>query len=356
MIKLSALGDVIHTIPSLAALRSAFPHAHITWVVEEDASDLILNHPACDRVLVSYRKRWVRNLKKRDSIGRTIGEIRSFLSTLRDRSYDVAIDFHGLFKSALIMGLVRAERKIGYRSLQELSGIFYGEKIPEDMEKHAVDRYLDFIRYLGFSGQETVFTLALTDRERQRARFILHRNGILEGESFVAVNVVALWETKLWDDEKFAALADRIVLELRKKVVFTGGKDRMPIDKILSRMTYQAVNVAGSTTLRELACLYEQADVVVSTDSGPMHLSAAVGTPTVALFGPTDPLRTGPYGKGHVIVRAGLPCSPCFLKSCETRNCMKSITVEAVFEAVAHLLNGESGMQRRRDSDGYVAL
>ncbi len=341
MIKLSAIGDVLHTIPSLQALRSVYPHAHITWVVEEGASDLIMDHPACDRVLVSYRKRWVKNLKTGNSIGRTVEEIRSFLSTLRDRRYDIAIDFHGLLKSALIMGFSRAERKIGYRSMQELSGLFYGEKVPEDMGKHAVDRYMDFVRYLGFSVQEPVFTLALTGRERQRARLLLQHNGIEEGESFVAVNAVALWETKLWDDEKCAALADRIISELKKKVVFTGGKDRRVIDNILSRMTHRAVNVAGDTTLRELACLYEMADIVVSTDSGPMHLSAAVGTPTIGLFGPTDPLRTGPYGKGHVIVSAGMPCSPCFLKSCETRSCMKNITVEAVFEAVTRLLTKE---------------
>lgn len=352
MIKLSAIGDVIHTIPSLEALRNAYPHAHITWVVEENASDLIMHHPACDRVLVSYRKRWIKNLTQRDAIGHTAGEMRSFLSQLRDRRYDIAIDFHGLFKSALLMGLVQAKRKIGYRSMQELSGLFYGEKIPEEMGKHAVDRYLDFVRYLGYFIKEPVFTMGLTGGERRRVQCLLKDNGIEEGESFVAVNAVAFWETKLWDDEKCAALADRIITELKKKVVFTGGKDRRAIDNILSRMTHRAVNVAGGTTLRELACLYEMADIVVSTDSGPMHLSTAVGTPTIGLFGPTDPLRTGPYGKGHVIVSAGTPCSPCFLKSCETRNCMKNITVEMVFEAATRLLTKESMIQEGGDADG----
>ena len=118
------------------------------------------------------------------------------------------------------------------------------------------------------------------------------------------------------------------------------------MDEILSRMIVPAVNLAGMTTLRELACLYELADIVVSTDSGPMHLSAAVGTPTVALFGPTDPSRTGPYGEGHAIIRAGLPCSPCFLKACETRKCMREITVDAVFDAVKGLLSKDSRIQR----------
>jgi 3-deoxy-D-manno-octulosonic-acid transferase/heptosyltransferase-1 len=250
----------------------------------------------------------------------------------------MAIDFHGLFKSAVIMGVARAKRKIGYRSMQELSGLFYNETIPEDIKKHAVERYLDFIRYLGFPTNSPVFFMALRDDERKRAKSLLLECGIDKKDPFVAINTVALWETKLWEDEKFSHLADRIVSELDTKVVFTGGKEKASVDKIISMMSKPAVNLAGRTTLRELACVYESAEAVISTDSGPMHISAAVKTPTVALFGPTDPVRTGPYGEGHQIVRAGLPCSPCFLKSCTTRLCMEEITVDTVFEAVKNVL------------------
>ena len=156
---------------------------------------------------------------------------------------------------------------------------------------------------------------------------------------FVAVNPVAFWETKLWEEEKFAALADRLQEELGIGIVLTGGES-VPLERICRMMRTKAVNLGGRTTLRELACLYREAALLVTTDSGPMHLAAAVGTPVVALFGPTDPARTGPYGPGHRIIRKGLSCSPCFRKRCETPRCMTDISVEEVFAAVKEMLAG----------------
>jgi heptosyltransferase-1 len=159
------------------------------------------------------------------------------------------------------------------------------------------------------------------------------------GRRFVAVNPVAFWETKLWEDEKFAELCDRLREELGIGIVLTGG-EAGPLDRIRAMMTTEAVNLGGRTTLRELACLYRQAALVITTDSGPMHLAAAVGTPVIALFGPTDPVRTGPYGPGHRVIRRGLDCMPCFRRRCDTPRCMTEISVEEVFEAVRKMLAG----------------
>jgi 3-deoxy-D-manno-octulosonic-acid transferase/heptosyltransferase-1 len=153
------------------------------------------------------------------------------------------------------------------------------------------------------------------------------------------VNPVAFWDTKLWENGKFARLCDRITEELKMKVVFTGGRNQKTVKRIRSLMKFPSVNLAGRTTLRDLAYLYALSTLVITTDSGPMHISAAVGTPTVALFGPTDPARTGPYGEGHTVIRKNLPCSPCFLKKCETKRCMKEISVEDVFQAVKKARN-----------------
>ena len=147
IVKLSAIGDVIHTLPSLAALRRCYPDADITWVVEEAAADLLAGHPDLNRVIVSGRKRWLREFR-RGRIAGPLREMRSFLRELRRRPYDLVIDFHGLFKSAVIVLFSGGKRKLGYDSLQELSGLFYNEKIPEEMGKHAVDRYLDFVRHV----------------------------------------------------------------------------------------------------------------------------------------------------------------------------------------------------------------
>jgi 3-deoxy-D-manno-octulosonic-acid transferase/heptosyltransferase-1 len=339
IVKLSAVGDVVHTLPSLSALREAYPAAHITWVVEEGAADLLHNHPDCDRVLVSFRKRWVNSLIRGRNRRETIGEIRSFLSVLRDRHYDLAIDFHGLFKSAVIIGWSRADRKLGYRSMQELSRFFYNETIPEDMEKHAVLRYLDFIEHIGAKPREPRFSLALDEPGHNWIAGLLEQHGIGNGAPFIALSPVAFWETKLWDNDRFARLGDRIVEELKLPVVFTGAPGSGLICRIRGAMNADSITLEGQTSLRELACLYSRAALVVTTDSGPMHIAAAVGTPTVALFGPTDPARTGPFGTGHVIIRSNISCSPCFLKHCTGRDCMMDIDVEEVFEAVKQQLS-----------------
>lgn len=337
IVKLSAIGDVIHTLPSLAALRRLYPDAHITWVVEEAAADLIKNHPDLDEVLVSGRKRWNKDFRG-GQLRRPLKEVRSFLKTLRQRPYDLVIDFHGLFKSSMIVFLSRGKRKLGYNSMQELSGLFLNEKIPEDMNKHAVDRYLDFPLYLGAKIDRAQFVLPSHEAAEVKVQNLL-RKYHLEDKKFIAINPVALWETKLWNNEKFANLADLIHDQLQMKVVFTGS-DKKSIEDITSFMATEKINLGGDTSLPELACLYKKAQMVISTDSGPMHLAAAVGTPVIALFGPTDPGRTGPYGPGHTVIRTQLPCRPCFLKKCPTKKCMEDISALQVFAAVEKMIKG----------------
>jgi len=332
IVKLSAIGDVVHTLPSLSALRKLYPAADITWVIEEAASDLIKDHPYLDRVVVSHRKCWIRDLKK-GQIGKTIKDIRSFIRAVRERPYDLVIDFHGLLKSAIIVFLTSGRRKLGYHSMQELSGLFLNEKILEDMGKHAVLRYLDFPRYLGADLGEPEFLIPIQQENRERVEELLKANRIDRKDGFVVVNPIAFWETKLWEDEKFARLCDLIVERLKVSVIFTGSESES-IHRIQFLMTLPSINLGGRTTLRDLAYLYQLGALLVTTDSGPMHLAAAMGTPVIALFGPTDPLRTGPFGQGHTVIRKGLPCSPCFLKKCATKKCMREITVEDVFREV----------------------
>jgi lipopolysaccharide heptosyltransferase II len=150
---------------------------------------------------------------------------------------------------------------------------------------------------------------------------------------------MARWETKLWDVQKFARLSDQLIRDYNAQIVFTGQKqDARVITKIISLMNRPAVNATGETTLTELAYLLERAQLIITTDSGPMHIAAAMGTPVVALFGPTAPWRTGPYSKSAEIVRNDLYCSPCFKKKCNHISCMKDISVEDVLKAVGSRL------------------
>jgi len=340
IVKLSAIGDVVHTLPSLAALRELYPDAHITWVIEEASSDLLVGHPDLDRLLISKRRKWLRELVNPQKAGRGFHEVREFLKALKDRPYDLVIDFHGLFKSALIVLLSGGRRKLGYDSLQELSGIFLNEKIPEDMGKHAVDRYLDFLRHLGAKVGEPQFHIPVDEENRKKVDSLLEQRGIGRDERFVAISPVALWDTKLWDEEKFAKLCDRLIGELNLKLVLTGARADGLLQRIAESVNRPVANLGGETTLRDLACLFGRASLLITTDSGPMHIAAAMGTPVVALFGPTSPSRTGPYGRGHTIIRKDLECSPCFLKKCDILSCMKEITVEEVFQAIKNDLSG----------------
>ena len=346
IVKTSAIGDVIHTLPALHCLRRRYPEAEITWLVEEAAAEVVVGHPALDRVLVAGRKGWLREWRA--------GERRAacrkawhFLRELRDTRYDLLLDFQGLLKSGIWVALARARRKVGFgRGMEhaEMSYIFLNERIPAvSMEMHAVDRELHLLRAIGIECPEARFDLPLTAADHEAAAKLLEAHGIAAGQPFIAINPMTTWPTKHWRPEKFAELADRLA-EAGKAVVFTGGPDdRAGVAAIGAMMRQPPVNLAGATSLKGLAALFARAQAVVSTDTGPMHVAAAVGTPVVALFGPTAPWRTGPYGVQHQVVRLGLACSPCLKKQCQlaTTACMADIPVIKVAQAVMQI-SGEA--------------
>lgn len=339
IVKTSAIGDVIHTLPALNCLRRAYPTARITWLVEEAAADVVIGHPALDRVLVAGRKGWMREWRA----GRRLAawsQAQRFLRELRDTRYDLLIDFQGLLKSGIWVALAKAGRKVGFgRGMEhaEMSYLFLNEQVPAvSMEMHAVDRELHLLRAIGVECPEVRFELPLTTADHQAAAELLETHGIAPEQPFVAINPMTTWPTKHWQLDKFAELADRLA-ESGKAVVFTGGPaDRAGVAAIGAMMRQKAVNLAGATSLKSLAAIFARAQAVVSTDTGPMHVAAAVGTPVVALFGPTAPWRTGPYGGKHQIIRLGLPCSPCLKKQCQfdTTACMADIPVSEVVQAV----------------------
>lgn len=348
IVKLSAIGDVVHTLPAANAIRRRYPGAHITWLVEEAAAGLLEAHPALDRVLVSHRKTWLKGLRT-PRWGRHLHAIKAFVHDLRDRDYDMVLDFQASIKGAVLVALARSGRKIGFgRGLehQEHSYAVLNERIPAvSMEIHALDRSLLLLAAVGIPCQEIEYRLLITPECRHRADRLLSEQGIEPGCGFVAVNPMAQWPTKLWDQAKFAQTADRVQRELQRPVVFTGGPgDRPYIGGILDQMRTAATNTSGRTDLLTLAALLQRASAMITTDTGPMHMAAAVGTPTVALFGPTAPWRTGPYGKMHRVVRAAPPCSPCFKRKCPwATDCLTRIEVPQVLEALGAILTEADG-------------
>lgn len=340
IVKLSAIGDVVHALPFLELLRKRFPRARIDWVVEEASSQLVEGHAALSRVIVSRRKYWQNNILKLNSLLNLLKQITHFINELRSCHYDLVIDLQGLLKSGILVGLSNGKRKIGMSGSREGASFFLNERpIPVSHEQHAIDRCLRVAEYLGCDASGWRGRIPVYEADRQSIDRILASGGV-EKKPFVAINPMAKWQTKLWNPERFAVLADRIRDELGCEVVFTGSYSDRPVTRRIAQMMARPpLNLAGRTTLKELAYLYTRARLLITTDTGPMHVAVAMECPVVALFGPTAPWRTGPYGQGHRVIRADVGCSPCFKKRCDHMMCMSEIRVDEVFEGVREIMH-----------------
>jgi len=339
IVKLSAIGDVVHTLPLLETLKWNFPEAKIDWVVEEDASGIIRGHPLLDRVLVSKRKFWQNRLLRGRERSLIYRQIESFLNELRSFRYDLVLDIQGLFKSGIITGVARGERKLGLAGAREMASVFLSEApVKVDMDDHAVERYLKMADYLLCKRIAWNGRIPFSEAEALTVKSVMEKNRLGQ-RPVIAFNPVAKWPTKLWSIEGFAEVAEMIRSEFSCDLVFTGSlSDRPVIEEISRLMARPPVILAGRTDLKGLAFFLSRCSALVTTDTGPMHIAAAMGCPVVALFGPTAPWRTGPYGKGNRIVSAKVACSPCFKRHCRHRTCMKDIKSEKVIECVGQVL------------------
>lgn len=349
IVKLSAIGDVVHTLPALDALHHQFPESTIDWVVEEKASDIIKDHPYLEKVIISKRKRWLKNFNKPFLWYRTLRDIIGFLRDLRAKKYDVVIDFQGLLKSAMLVFLSRGKRKVGYSNTREMSSLCLNEKVPfYPLDRHAVERNINLVRYLGAKPDEITFPFNITEENRKKVDHFLSANGLGASNPLIAIHSQAGWATKRWDPLKMARLSDKLIELYGAQVVFTGGSDEISsIGAIMSQMQHSSVNAAGETSLKELAYLLSLSRLMITLDSGPMHIASAMGTPTVVLFGPTAPWRTGPCCNNAIIIRKQLSCSPCFKRECDSRACMEGISIDEVLEVVGRQI-------RFGEKDGMV--
>lgn len=323
LVKLSSFGDVIHALPTLEALRNLYPQGQIIWLVEEAFIPLIAGHPALDEVWGVPRVRLGQGMD-RDKVLRLL----RLLRRVRASRFDLVIDLQGLLKSALWVALAQSFRKVGYDRTRELSYLALTERIPPyDPEAHAVWRYLNVARHLGAPPTLPRFRLGLTPALP---------DFLASGDRpWVVLHPGARWATKLWPAAGWAQLGDWLSREKGLGVIITGSAvDRELADQIITRMREQALNLAGRTSLPELAGVMQKARLAITADTGPMHLAAALGTRVVAIFGPTSPGRTGPFGPGHRVVRLGLACSPCFQRHCPEPRCLLELAPEAVLAAV----------------------
>lgn len=345
LIKLSALGDVIQTLPTLEALRAAYPQAEISWLVEEPAVPLLNLHPALDHVLISRRQAWLRAVRSWRTLPKAWQEMRNLRYSLRRQPYDAVLDLQGLLKSALWTWLVQSPRKIGFAGTREYSYLPLSERLPPfDPDEHAVRRYLRLAEYLGGAATPLRWRLGLAPEAGAGLQELW-----TEGSGpLMVLHPGTRWPSKHWPPAAFARLADALIQERRARVVFTGNAaDRPLIAHIRAAMRGNSADLSGKTDLQALARLFFQADAAVTTDTGPMHLAAAVGTPVAAIFGPTAPWRTGPYGPQHRVVWTGAACSPCRRRDCPDPVCLRELPVEAVLAAALAILDQNPELSRR---------
>lgn len=341
IIKLSSIGDVVHALPFLEVLKKRYPDSRIDWLVEEAASQIISGHPAINRIIISGRKRWQKEILNPLKFAKVYSEAISFYKELRSSSYDIVIDLQGLFRSGFLSAVSKGKRKTGMSGGREGASFFLKEPpVAVDYEQHAIDRYLKVASCLDCDIGTFKGEIPVSEQDKKQVDGII---GSLDGnKKIIAVNPMAKWNTKLWEPDKFSELALRLQKEPDCLIIFTGsGEDRPVIDDMINRIGSgddKIINLAGRTSLKELAYLYSRCSVLVCTDTGPMHIAAAMRCRVVALFGPTAPLRTGPYGTGHRVIRSGADCSPCFKKECGNTKCMKDITVSIVIDSVKKIL------------------
>jgi heptosyltransferase-1 len=323
--KPGAIGDLLHTLPALKALRKKFPSAHVTVVVSPGLESLIQGALVADRVQVFDRAKLKRRLK----------DFIEFGLRLRDERYDLFIDLQPSMRSTVLQWLSGARHVLVYRKQKRSRA---GER-----RLHAAENFLQTLRSLGIDISVDEIELQVApDVLTNIDRFLIARD-IDEDRPLIALNcsVGAARPARNWFPERFASLADRLIDELDAQVIFVGGnEDRDLVRRVLADMKNKAVSVAGDLSIPESAALLARCRCLVSADTGPLHLATAIQTPVVGLFGSTDPNRTGPIGRGHQVIVKGLACVPCEEKHCPlgTRACMADITVDEVFNAVKRVL------------------
>jgi heptosyltransferase-1 len=330
LVKLSSFGDVLHTLPTLEALRSAYPDAYITWLVEAAYAPLLAGHPALDEVWEAPRLHPGELLA-----GGNPARLRGLLHRLWAQPFDLVLDVQGLLKSAIWVALARSPRKVGYDRTREGSYLAFSERVPPfDPEAHAVLRYLNLAHYLGAAPALPRFRLSL-DAGVDTAQLIPGETG----RPLAVLHPGARWVSKLWPASSWARLAEWLADE-GFQVAMTGSRaDEHLVAEVTGKTQAPVLNLAGRTSLAELAAILRRARLAVTTDTGAMHLAAGLGTPVVAVFGPTAPWRTGPFGVGHRVVRLGLPCSPCFKRQCPEPRCLTGLTPEVVQAACEKILS-----------------
>jgi heptosyltransferase-1 len=341
IVKVSALGDVVHALPVLAYLKSVDPQMQIDWLVEESFASLLDCHPLIRKVIRLRTKAW-----RRQGAGQGGWQALVAGAALRREHYDVVLDLQGNSKSGLFTLLTGAPLRFGFdrtgtREWPNRLATNRKVSLGEDAF-HITDRSLAVAQaaFPGGSGWPLAGPLAADPGATERVELLLRERG-LHGQPVVVFHYGTTWQTKLWALENWQQLAVRLCDAGMQPLLTWGNEDELTAAEAIRAASGDRALVWSRGTLPDLVALLQRADLVVGGDTGPIHIAAAVGTPTVSLFRVTDARRNGPRGDSHLCLQTPLDCSPCLRKSCEReRECAASIAVDVVLAAVTSRLRG----------------
>jgi len=330
IIKPSSLGDIVLTLPALSALRKSFPDANISWLIRPEFAPLLDNHPHLDNIIYFDRK----FLGKAWYNPRAFVALLSLIHQLRRSRFDLVIDLQGLFRTAILAWLSGCKKRFGMTTAREFAHIFYTYKLAQDQSCiHLVDYYLKIAQAAGASDLSAEFILNI-DRTAADSVHRLLAEKKIKPDNYAVLVPGSAHSDKCWPVERFAALAEKISSRFGFSIVATGAKAEKSMVENLRRKTATTANLAGLTNLRELTALIKSARVVVSNDTGPGHIAAALGVPVVMIFGPTNPARVAPYGRSSCVAAVEPDGRGFNADSTNPKHNIKAVTVDEVYQKV----------------------
>lgn len=332
LIKLSALGDVIHALPVSYAIKETYPDAKLTWVVEPQSQEIVEMNPCVDEIITFYKK----DFKTFRGFWRNLIPFRR---EIQDEKYDVVLDLQGLFKSAAIAFFAKSKLKIGTCDMREGSDKISKRIVGEHSAGHVVDRYLDSARAIGCKVDEVKFPLIIPDEVEIETKELLASEGVQIDNPYVVLVVGASWATKRWKAEYFAAMSEWLYdNRVTPVLVGSGTIDSFIANQVYDAMEVPPVNLVGRLNLKQLAFTLENARLVIGADTGPTHLAVALETRTIMLMGATNPRRTGSYDQQENIMLVDRPCKICMKKICPKQaDCLERITPEMVQQKIMEM-------------------
>jgi heptosyltransferase-1 len=345
IIRLSALGDILHALPGFADLRNSFPTARIDWLVENKAAFLLSAVEGIDHIYVIDTNALNEAPFKTSEWRKALEVIR----ILRNQQYDYSVDFQGLLKTAFLGFLGGARTRVGFSGelvREPPAHWFYHRRLRKPSKQaHIVEQNRRLAELAGAHPVSAPLKFHAPEPDVKFINDLLVKEGLSE---FVVINPGGGWPTKRWRPERFGALASRIQAELHLPVAVTTGPGEDMLYKTIAAHCSGVPPRHFPVPFLQLIPLYSRARLLVGGDTGPFHLACALGTPVVGIFGPTSPVRNGPWREGDEALARTLDCSACHGRACPTSNECMEITVEEVFSAVVHRLENTGGLPSAR--------